>query len=58
MMFFAHSENARGRKHKLTDHLLSTAELAQSFAPSKQLEDLFYLAGLLHDVGKFHKRSL
>lgn len=52
-MFYAHSENSKGEKHKLTDHLLRTAELTRSFAPSKELEDLFYLAGLLHDVGKF-----
>ena len=52
-MFFAHSENARGIKHNLTEHLLNTAELARSFAPSKELRQLFYLTGLLHDVGKF-----
>jgi CRISPR-associated endonuclease/helicase Cas3 len=53
MEFFAHSENARGERDKLTDHLLRAAELARSFAPSKELEHLFYLAGLVHDVGKF-----
>jgi len=51
--FFAHSENSRGEKHRLKDHLSQTAELARSFAPTKKLEQLFYLAGLLHDVGKF-----
>lgn len=52
-MYFAHSENARGEKHSLKDHLESTAKAVQSFAPSKDLEQLFYLTGLLHDVGKF-----
>lgn len=51
--FFAHSENRLGEKHTLADHLIDTAELARLFSPSSQLEDLFYLAGVLHDVGKF-----
>ena len=51
--FFAHSENPQGKKHVLKDHLESTAKLARSFAPSRELERLFYLAGLLHDIGKF-----
>jgi CRISPR-associated endonuclease/helicase Cas3 len=52
-MFYAHSENSAGKKHKLIDHLLRTAELARAFAPSKKLEELFYLSGLMHDVGKY-----
>ncbi|MGD0338611.1 MAG: CRISPR-associated helicase Cas3' [Bacteroidota bacterium] len=52
-MFYAHSENARGEKHSLIEHLKKTAELTRSFAPSEKLRNLFYLAGLLHDVGKF-----
>jgi CRISPR-associated endonuclease/helicase Cas3 len=51
--FFAHSENSEGTKHILKEHLESTAKLARSFAPSRNLEHLYYLAGLLHDVGKF-----
>jgi len=31
-MFYAHSENNHGDKHKLIDHLVRTAELARSFA--------------------------
>jgi CRISPR-associated endonuclease/helicase Cas3 len=54
-MYYAHSENPQGKRHALADHLTSTASLARSFAPSKELEDLFYLAGLLHDVGKFQE---
>lgn len=52
-MFFAHSENSKRQKHKLNDHLLRTAELTSSFAPSAELKQLFYLAGLMHDAGKF-----
>lgn len=54
-MFFAHSENSSGKKHSLKDHLEQTASLARSFAPSEKFASLFYLAGLLHDVGKYQK---
>ena len=53
MEFFAHSENAFGQKHELKKHLEGTAGRASSFAPSEDLRPLFYLAGLLHDAGKF-----
>ncbi len=52
-MFFAHSENTAGTKHNLKNHLERTADLCRLFAPSAELEQLFYLAGLLHDAGKF-----
>lgn len=56
-MYYAHSGNPQGKKHALADHLTTTASLARSFAPSKELEPLFYLAGLLHDVGRFQERK-
>ena len=52
-MFFAHSEDPNGEKHELKVHLESTADLSRSFAPSKELDPLFYISRLLHDVGKF-----
>jgi hypothetical protein len=33
--------------------LLRTAKLARALALAKELESLFYLVGLLHDIGKF-----
>jgi len=51
-MFFAHSENSVRAKHILKDHLESTADLCLSFAQSAELEQLFFLAGLVYDVGK------
>jgi CRISPR-associated endonuclease/helicase Cas3 len=54
-MFYAHSENVRREKHILKEHLLSTAKLARSFSPSEKLKQLFYLAGILHDVGKYQE---
>lgn len=53
MVYFAHSENPLGQKHVLKNHLVETAQRARSFAPAEGLQQLFYLAGLLHDVGKF-----
>jgi CRISPR-associated endonuclease/helicase Cas3 len=52
-MFFAHSENTAGTKHILKDHLESTADICRLFVPSAKFEQLFYLAGLVHDGGKF-----
>ena len=51
--FFAHSENPKGKKHLLIDHLLSTANFTKSFAPKKEFQSLFYLSGIFHDIGKY-----
>lgn len=52
-VYFAHSENPQGEKHKLVEHLQRTATLAQSFAPMREFERMFHLAGILHDIGKY-----
>ena len=52
-MFYAHSENDDNVRHLLKDHLLSSARLAASFAPSEETRHLFFLSGLFHDIGKF-----
>lgn len=51
--FVAHSENKLGVKHLLKHHLIETAKLVESFAPCEKFKELFHLAGLLHDTGKF-----
>ncbi len=53
-MIYAHSENARGEKHCLQKHLQRVAHLAKEFADKFQASPWGYLAGLLHDVGKFN----
>ncbi|MCL4547859.1 MAG: CRISPR-associated helicase Cas3' [Bacteroidetes bacterium] len=51
--FVAHSKNNFGEIHLLKDHLKNTAVRAHSFATDEDLTNLFYLAGILHDVGKY-----
>ncbi|MCL4549043.1 MAG: CRISPR-associated endonuclease Cas3'', partial [Bacteroidetes bacterium] len=51
--FIAHSENCFGEKHPLKEHLKNTAAKMQSFAIDEELKNLFYLTGILHDVGKY-----
>lgn len=53
--YFAHSENNRNEKHKLSKHLLGTAGLAASFASRDDHRPLFRIAGLLHDLGKYQQ---
>ncbi|MBF0542646.1 MAG: CRISPR-associated helicase Cas3' [Nitrospirae bacterium] len=53
MIFYAHSENNDKVKHKLVDHLIETARLAESFTSNVTYKSIFYLAGLLHDIGKY-----
>lgn len=54
MEFFAHSENQLGRRHSLEAHLRETASRAAKFASPFGGEELARLAGLWHDLGKFH----
>jgi len=49
---YAHSVNARGRRHLLVDHLRAVAARAREGAEPFGGEDVAYLAGLWHDVGK------
>lgn len=53
--YYAHSaREGTSIKHDLEGHLKSTAQLAQQFASSYDPEGLAYLAGLLHDIGKYY----
>ena len=49
---WAHSLNAAGVRHSLTDHLYGTAELAGGFAAAFGARDAGYFLGLAHDAGK------
>lgn len=52
-MAYAHIRAEDGEKQNLTTHLLETAELAGKNGAVINLETTCYLAGLLHDVGKY-----
>jgi CRISPR-associated endonuclease/helicase Cas3 len=49
---WAHSSNAAGVRHSLTDHLYGTAELAREFASAFGAGDAGHFLGLAHDAGK------
>ena len=53
MEYIAHSENSLHETHSLSKHLHETAKLSSSFAWKEEYKPIFYLAGLLHDLGKY-----
>ncbi|MBU1054147.1 MAG: CRISPR-associated helicase Cas3' [Proteobacteria bacterium] len=53
MKYYAHSENSLNVQHALSKHLHQTAKLAESFACKENYKPIFYLTGLLHDLGKY-----
>ncbi|MGI9212133.1 MAG: CRISPR-associated helicase Cas3' [Methylococcaceae bacterium] len=55
-VYYAHSENTVGDKHRLVDHLNSVARLASQFARACGQEQEACLAGVLHDLGKYGDR--
>jgi hypothetical protein len=54
--YFAHSGNAEGRWHRLSDHLSSVGRFALAFAGVAPWAGEAQLAGLLHDLGKYGDR--
>lgn len=55
MEYIAHSENSLKETHSLSKHLHETAKLSSSFAWKEDYKPIFYLTGLLHDLGKYQK---
>jgi len=53
MKYYAHSANSRNERHDLSKHLHRTAKIAESFACQEIYKPIFYLSGLLHDLGKY-----
>ena len=53
--YFAHRRDGEDREHwqPLIDHLRNTAEMAREFGKHANVADLAYIAGLLHDLGKY-----
>lgn len=56
-LLYAHTRNNSGKWHNLDSHLLSVAKRTKEFASNfynGQFEDLAYIIGLIHDIGKSH----
>jgi len=53
MDYIAHSENSSQETHPLSKHLNETAKLSVLSAWKEEYKPVFYLAGLLHDLGKY-----
>lgn len=53
LKYFAHSENNRHEKHSLAGHLQNTAATLESYACRDEYRLIFYLTGLIHDLGKY-----
>jgi CRISPR-associated endonuclease/helicase Cas3 len=53
--FFAHRRDGEDREEwqPLIEHLQKTAEMARGFGEDSNLADLAYIAGLIHDLGKY-----
>ncbi|GJQ49810.1 CRISPR-associated helicase Cas3 [Candidatus Kuenenia stuttgartiensis] len=53
--YFAPSENSNKEKHSLSKHLHQTAMFAEYFACHKNYKQIFKIAALLHDLGKYQQ---
>jgi hypothetical protein len=54
--YFAHSDNATGAWHRLSDHLESVARIARELVGTAPWCDEAYLSGAAHDIGKYGDR--
>ncbi|NMA66109.1 MAG: CRISPR-associated helicase Cas3' [Clostridiaceae bacterium] len=55
MEYFAHTHEEKSQWQPLKDHLQAVANLAREFGDSFDAGKLAYIAGLLHDIGKYSK---
>ncbi|MBF0564369.1 MAG: HD domain-containing protein [Nitrospirae bacterium] len=51
--YMAHSANKSGNWHRLSEHIRNVARIAGEFASMTRLADEAYLAGIMHDFGKY-----
>jgi CRISPR-associated endonuclease/helicase Cas3 len=51
--YIAHSKNENGLEHGLSDHLTAVAKLMVGFTENPDYQEVFNVAGLLHDLGKY-----
>ena len=57
MFYFAHSSKDTSKQWQLlSEHLLNTAQMASIYASKFNASEIAFIAGLLHDIGKYsHK---
>ncbi len=55
MEYIAHTENESGKVHSLKEHLINTADLAETFTENENIRKICKLTGLAHDFGKYQK---
>lgn len=53
MKYIAHSSLEWDTEQSIIDHLTNTAELAAGFAAEFGANEVGYLCGMLHDIGKY-----
>ncbi|MBP2100602.1 CRISPR-associated helicase/endonuclease Cas3 [Enterococcus rivorum] len=53
MRFIAHIRKEDNEKQLLKDHLIQSAQLSANWGKQLELEKTCYVAGLLHDLGKY-----
>lgn len=55
MEFYAHSIKGQTKEQwqKLKDHLTAVADMSRAFAERFNAGELGYIAGILHDAGKY-----
>lgn len=54
-IYYAHTQNSKGVRHRLDEHLLTTARMTAEYSEKfygGALKSLAWLVGLLHDIGK------
>lgn len=55
-MVIAHKNHKTKQKQYLNDHLINTVKMAGEYGKSLDQENVSYILGLLHDVGKADKK--
>ena len=53
MKYIAHTENNKGEKHSLKEHLLNVAHIMKNVVTNDGWKNIFFVTGLLHDFGKY-----
>lgn len=56
MSYLAHIDPIHNREQSILEHLIGTAAMSAKFSRAFFAEDLGYLCGILHDIGKYSEK--